>query len=286
MRKLFVIPLIFLITPVFGYQWPSNKDKIKYVFGTEIGEAFLDGVEFFNSDQGVYPMADGEVLFYEENLRFGDTKYSEDEGNILYIKHKGNFSGIYRNFKINNDSNLVKNINQGDLLGTANMGDSPFTFSLYDEIKNEFINPQQVLPRVEDDQKPVIGDVKLVAGGVEYKLTRNRSISAGYYSLYIDTYDVMKIAKVYRKITPFQIYVFVDGFENFNVSFSSIKEINEKMYVSGDQDILLDDIKDNKGFYYGGEIYLTTGKSLIEIVIKDIDGNESSRSIPIKIGEI
>lgn len=286
MGKLFILLLIILVVPAFGYQWPSNKDKINYIFGTEKNEVFLDGVEFLSTGQGVYPMADGEVLFYEENMCFGDSKYPADEVNILYIKHKGNFSGIYRNFRTNSDLNFVKNIHQGDLLGTANIENSSFTFSLYDEIKSEFINPQQVLPRIEDDQKPVIGSIKLSTDKIEYNLTRNRTISAGYYSLYIDTYDVMKIDGVYRKVTPFQIYVFVDGFENFNISFSSIKEVNEKIYVSGDQDVLIDYVKDDKGFYYGGEIYLTTGKSLIEIVIKDIHGNESSKSIPIKIGDL
>lgn len=285
MKNILFILLLFTLGNLYSYQWPSNKDKLNYIFGSEKDSRFLDGVEFLNNGQGVYPMADGEVIFYQDSMCFGDLKYSEDEGNILYIKHGGDFSGIYRNFISNNDFENVESIYQGDLIGTAAMEDLPFTFSLLDEVKGEFVNPQQILPRVEDTERPVIGKVKLLAGEAEYRLTRNRTIPAGYYTLYIDTYDVIKIGKLYRKITPFQIYVFVDGFENFNISFSSVKEVNDKIYISGDEDLLLEKVKDENGFYFGGEISLTSGKSLIEIVIKDIQGNESSRSIPIKIGK-
>lgn len=285
MRNIIFVLLLFTIHSLYSYQWPSSKDKINYIFGSEIDSRFLDGVEFLNTGQGIYPMADGEVIFYQDSMCFGDLKYSEDEGNILYIKHGGDFSGIYRNFTSNNDFEFINEIYQGDLIGTATMKDLPFTFSLLDEIKEEFVNPQQILPRVEDKERPVIGNVILVAGDTRYRLTRNRTIPAGYYKLYIDTYDVIKIGEKYRKITPFQIYVLVDGFENFNISFSSIKEVNEKIYISGDEDIPLEMVKDENGYYFGGEVSLTSGKSLIEIVIKDIHGNESSRYIPIKIGK-
>lgn len=283
MRNIIIVLLLFTINSLYSYQWPSSKDDINFVFCSEVDSRFLDGVEFSNSGQGVYPMADGEIVYYQDSMIYGDLKYSKDEGNVLYIKHSGDYSGIYRNFSTNNDFETLEQIHQSDLIGTADMKDLPFSFSLLDEKQEKFMNPQLILPTVEDVDRPVIGNVSLVAGKDIYRLARNKTIPAGYYKLYIDTYDVIKIGNKYRKITPFQIYVFVDGFKNFDISFSSIKQVNEKIYISGDEDLLLEEVKDENGYYYGGELSLTSGKSSIEIVIKDIHGNESSRSIPIKI---
>lgn len=285
MRLIFSTLLFFIFTNLFSYQWPSAKSEINYIFGSYRSDQFLDGVEFRDGSHPVYPMADGEVIYYSQGFSFGDTRYENSDDNTLVIEHKGNFSAIYRNFSTNKDYSDSEFISQSDLLGISDSEDSPFVFSVYDEVKMEYINPQLILPRVEDDNKPVINGVKLVGNGTSYELTRNKVVPTGYYKLYIDTYDVMKIDNRLRKVTPFQIYVFVDGFKNFTISFSSFKEVDEKIYLSGDEDIPLDNIMED-GYYFGGEHYLTRGKSQIEIVIEDIYGNETSRSIPIRIGEI
>lgn len=286
MRKFLLVLLIPFAALIWAYQWPSAKSEINYIFGTNSDDVYLDGVEFNNGSHPVYPMADGEVVYYSQGFSFGDTVYENSDNNTLIIEHKGNFSGVYRNFSSTKDYSDSKFISQSDLLGIADTKDSPFTFSVYDDVKMEYINPQQILPRIDDTDRPVINSVKILGNGKSYELKRNRVVPTGYYQLYIDTYDVMRIGDRLRKVTPFKIYVFIDGLEIFTISFSSFKEIDENIYLSGGEEIPQSSVLSKDGYYYGGEHYLTRGKSLIEIVIEDIYGNETSRSIPIKIGEL
>jgi len=275
--------LYFAITAVFSYQWPSNKDYLSSVFGSFTGDNILDGIEFDSENQAIYPITDGEIVFYQDSFEFGDLDYNGEEGNILILKHVGEFKSIYRNFSTSDSFTQTKNLSKSELIGVSSGVYDSFIFSLYDDKKDSYINPQQILPFLLDDRKPVISSVYIDNLETRGKLTRNISLNPGLSRIYIDAWDVVRIRGKYKKFTPFSVNVFVDGFERYNTSFSSLKEIDKTIYLSGNSDVPLKDIISGGTLLYGGDVYLTTGSSLIEIVIKDIEGNEASRSYPVVV---
>ncbi|OQY40058.1 MAG: hypothetical protein B6229_02610 [Spirochaetaceae bacterium 4572_7] len=285
MKKTFllVILMIFSFSSLFSYQWPSNKKFLSSFFGSVKGSTVQDGIEFVGSNQAIYPLTDGEILYYQDNFQFGDLNYSGAEGNILVLKHKGEFNSFYRNFQPIDKFDFLKNIKQSEMLGVSVIGSDNFMFSVYDSVNTSYINPQQILPFLEDEKKPVISRLYLENEGKRYRISRNKQVPGGLSTLYIDAWDVVMINNKLRRFSPFSLNVFIDGFEKYNVSYSSIKEIDDNLYLHGDEDVLLDKFVSGDGLLFGGDIYFTRGRSLIEIVVKDIDGNEASKSYSVVI---
>lgn len=282
MKQLTLISLI-IITSVnlSAYQWPSNKDFLTSLFGTSYSDSIQDGIKFTSEDQAIYPLADGEIIFYQESFEFGDLDYYGAEGNILVLKHAGEFKSIYRNFNSIDSFNLTDSISKTEMLGVSSNEYDNFIFSIYDDKKESYINPQQILPFLEDERNPVINGVYVKNQGTRIKLSRNKKLISGEYHIFIDAWDIVKVRNRYMKFTPFSVNVFVDGFERYNISFSSLKEIDNILYLSGGSDIPVTDFLSGGTMLYGGEVFLTTGRSLIEIVIKDIYGNEASKSYSV-----
>ncbi len=282
MKQLTLISLIFIIAGnLFAYQWPSNKDFLSSLFGTTYKDSIQDGIEFISEDQAIYPLADGEIIFYQEGFEFGDLDYYGEEGNILVLKHAGEFKSIYRNFNSTDNFTLTDKIFKTEMLGVSSNEYDNFIFSIYDDKKESYINPQQILPFLEDDRTPVINGVYVKSQNERIKLSRNKKLTSGEFTIFVDAWDIIKVRDRYMKFVPFSVNVFVDGFERYNISFSSLKEIDNTLYISGESDYSLTDFLSGGTMLYGGEVFLTTGRSLIEIVIKDIEGNEASKSYSV-----
>ena len=279
--KILILLLIFFNIYLFSYQWPANKDFLKSLFGSINGNVLQDGIEFRSEGQAIYPLAAGELIYYQDVLSFGDNSFQGNDGNLMVLKHVGEFKSIYRNFSSLENFNYSDYIRESEMIGVSDKNNDNFMFSVYDDKIEAYINPQQLLPYLEDDKSPVISSVLLRSKNNEIKISRNKKLPAGEYLLYINAWDLVSIAGQIRRFSPFSIYVFIDGFERYNISFSSIKEIDESLYLSGESDVSVDKIISGGDLIFGGEIFLTRGRSLIEVVIKDIDGNEASKSYSV-----
>jgi len=281
-KKLLFITTVFVsINLLYSYQWPTNKDYLKSLFGSVSDGMIQDGIRFYNINQAVYPLDDGEIIYYQDSFDFGDLDYFGGDGNILVLKHIGGFKSIYRNFSTTDNFESTDTMKKTEMIGISSSISDDFMFSIYDDKKNAYINPQQILPFLLDNRKPVIGGVFLEADGRSFKLSRNKVLPAGDSTLLIDAWDVVKVRERYLKFSPFRVNVFVDGFERYNASFSSIKEIDGQMILSGESDVPMEKFITKSGMLFGGDIFLTNGRSLIEVVIRDIDGNEASKSYSV-----
>lgn len=280
-KILFMIIALTSVNLLFSYQWPTNKDYLKSLFGTVNEGTVQDGIKFYGVGQAIYPLADGEIIYYQDSFVFGDLDYTGDEGNILVLRHLGEFKSIYRNFSTTDSYELSKDLKKTEMVGISDNSSDDFIFSIYDDKRQAYINPQQILPFLLDDRKPVIRGVFLENEGNEYKLARNKILPSGSSTLTINAWDIVTVKGRYMKFIPFRVNVFVDGFERYNASFSSIKEIDGEMFLSGESDIPMDKILSVGDMLFGGDIYLTNGRSLIEVVVRDIDGNETSKSYSV-----
>ncbi len=284
MKNLFLsIYLILTIGSIFSYQWPSNKDFLKSFFGTSLGSSVQDGVKFFSNEQAIYPLSDGEIIYYQDDFSFGENGFHGDDGNVMVLTHVGEFKSVYRNFTAIENFDNFKSVNETEMLGIANKNYDDFIFSIYDDKIEAYINPQQLLPFLEDKRNPVISSVYLENQDIRIKISRNKVLPSGESRLYIDCWDVVKISNKLKKFIPFSIYVFIDGFERYNTSFSSIKELDGELYLGGDSEVSVKDLLSGEGLIYGGDVFLTRGRSLVEVVVRDIDGNEASKSYPVLV---
>lgn len=284
MKRIFLVGLTLInLLSISAYQWPCNRDYLSSIFGNISNGNVEDGIRFTNDGQAIYPLATGEVIFYQDEFNFGDTTFHSDAGNMLVLKHVGEFKSYYSNFHSDMNFSLMDSVNKSEMLGTSSSDFDKFKFSVFDERRKLYINPQQILPYLNDENRPVISSVVINNLGKEIKLSRNRRVPAGDSSIYINAWDVIKVNERAKKFTPFSVNVFVDGFERYNSSLSAIKEVDGFIYISGDSDIPIGDFISGGNMIFGGDIFLTKGRSLIEIVIKDIDGNEASKSYSVVV---
>jgi len=283
-KRVFLYYFILLTTfSTYSYQWPSSKDFLSKLFGANENLRIVDGIKFSSDNQSIYPLTDGEVIFYQDSFEFGDLDYKGEEGNLLVLKHIGEFNSIYRNFILSDNLNTQININKTDIIGISGNSWDEFIFSVYDNKNDSYINPQQILPFLEDGTTPVINNVYIMNNDVLEPLYMNKRVLGGESILYIDSWDVIYIKGKYSRFVPFSVNVFVDGFERYNISFSSLKEIEDDIYLSGFSDVPLKNFLSIPSYLFGGKVFLTNGRSLIEVVVKDINGNETSKSFSLLV---
>lgn len=275
--------LCFLLSSsLFAFQWPSDySNMISSFYTRSLDNTYKDGLVFKGESLSVFPMSDGEVVFQSEGMEWGKQSIMPSEGDFLILEHKGQYRSVYQGYE-SLSFGAQNKYRMTDLLGT--MTDSEFLFALYDTKLQQYVNPQLVLPVQEDLYAPVIGSVVLESGQTTYRVVNNVEVPDGMALLYFDAWDIIISGGKQIKTMPYSIYIFIDGLEVFKVSFDALREIDNKIYLIGDENIDTELFRTSEKNIYAGKIYLNRGRSIIEVVVRDIFGNETSRSYALRVG--
>jgi hypothetical protein len=151
---------------------------------------------------------------------------------------------------------------------------------------SQVVNPLVSLPSPEDSAVPRVEGVRLRASGDEalgIELGSRSSAPAGEYDLLIEAYDLSAQADFFRPMAPFSFRVFLNGEEKLNLRFEAIKTSDYRHTVVGSSMIGVESLYRGKWIFRLGTLRLNPGDAMIEVVVSDFAGNESSKTFRVSV---
>lgn len=166
----------------------------------------------------------------------------------------------------------------GDVLGRA--GTSGYhsgreaSFTLFDRVKRQYLNPQILLPPVRDDRAPVVRGVSLMTtGGRALSLGETRTLRQGTYQIVADILDPLAAADASPR-APYSVRLLIDGKEVVRYLYDAARSDDGRLRFFGPAR------RDSETYYLEdgrvrlGEFLLPRGRTTLVLIVADYAGNE------------
>ncbi|MDX9799976.1 MAG: M23 family metallopeptidase [Spirochaetia bacterium] len=284
MKKYFVILLLLITTSaLFPLQWPVEKWVLQSTFGENRGNHYHTGIGIGGGEQKVLSVADGEIVYYQEENAF--SSLPSELGNFIIIEHERELRTTYANLKKDSlEKNSIK-VKSGDkiaLIGDSGASSGPnLHFEVVDLELNEIVNPLMLLPPAGDRTKPSIKEVFIEMAGTkeEIKLLNRNNIKAGKYDFSAVIYDTSEYVDYFCQLAPYKINVYINGEEAAVISYNSIKKDDKSLVLSSNMKKVSDYYKNtlNSWHVYLGQFDISAGVVRVEIAASDFAGNEAAK---------
>ncbi len=279
--KLIIVFLVVLVIVPFAVRWPVDNIVLTATFGENRGDHFHSGIDLAGGEQAIYPMDDGELVFY-----FEEDEYSNDIptglGSFVVLEHPRGIRSVYTHLKKN--SMIRKDIyTQDDIIGligeTGGSIGKHLHFEVIDMQFGHVVNPLIPLPPLADYTDPVINTVKLVNSKSSYTLYENTSIPAGSYKIILELQDQSQWVKnYYCPMAPYKINMFLNGEEIVFFSLDKLIPENGRQVMSMSDDFAFNDLYIDKWQISVGELVLSQARSKLKLIVDDFAGNETSKN--------
>lgn len=277
MKKSFIFCALSLISiNLFAFGWPvenTESNSINSYFGQNRGDTLSTSL-VFSEPTLVKSVEKGELLVLMTEEQDDSDFFPTTLGTSVIISHEDDLISVYGNLDKNTiNSELTKHTHiqsQTVLAATGMSGwqnnNSSLEFQIIDTKNDVAINPKILLDRLNNEFELFFSNVTLKnKNDVSFDLRTQRSFPAGVYRIY------QKRDKV---VSPYKTNVLLNGIISDQISYDTIKEENNKLYVIGKKKYTSSNIYPNKENQLLGEVMLTPGKNTLTIIISDFLGNQ------------
>ncbi len=279
--------IVILCSPMTALEWPTDTPAITEAFAQNTG----DGPSFGTSFTGPGPIratSGGEVI-YARQRRDTASGLPSGLGAWMAIDHADGLISVYGRLDAATLPAERTMVERGSLLGypSHTAPESPiFYFSLIDRTAGRYVNPAILMSRLPDDKQPSIRSIRLVDSESQtLALPTTRSIKQGDYHIFLETYDQMGEAKAIhaKQIAPVSVSCLLDGEERFAFDFETLQVENGLVYLETKSKREANDVYEANGEYHLGKLRLTRGKSVLQLIVRDIAGNERNVSYLLNV---
>ncbi len=257
-------------------EWPIAGGVPALTFGSRRAGRFLPSMAVGPAGAPVRAVSPGEITF----LFDGDKLPSGlpcPLGGIVAMSHPDGMISVYGRMERGSLPFYLRSVAAGDILGRA--GTSGYfagreaSFTLFDRVKRQYLNPQVLLPPVRDDRAPAVRGVFLAAGGRTYPLGETRTLRQGTYEVVADILDPLSAPDAAPR-APYSIRLLIDGKEVVRYLYDAARAEDGRLRFFGparrDSDsYFLDD-----GRIRLGQFLLARGRTTLVLLVSDYAGNE------------
>jgi hypothetical protein len=190
---------------------------------------------------------------------------------------------IYGRYEKDSENRYLSQAEQGAPIARA--GSSGWSnrkglyFSLYDRRERRWVNASMVIPPFSDTVPPQIMGVQLRnADGRVMEGARLRSVSQGRYTILVNVFDILSETQR-LPLAPHRIACSVNGTEAGSLSLETICARDGMLMVT--RNGLIPALRAYAQYpaFEAGEVHLSRGQAILEIIVHDIAGNFRSSSI-------
>lgn len=269
-----VLPLLSAL------QWPVDIAYMKESFLDEKSGERQAGLSFESYD-AMRPYDYGETVFRYIPDVYGGLPGSEDA--LLVLEHENGFQSIYTGITPEEVRADRSRISAGEYLKAPAGGEAlhSCTFYIRDAHLNQLVNPLLLLPVPRDTVKPLIESVILRDESGRYELIGPEEpvvVPVGNYQVFIRAVD--ETSQGIRQMPySFALYNLGSLLMERQLDAVILKD-NVRSFKDGAS---LNSIFPEKETLHLGEIILTSGRSLLEVSVFDVQGNEGTRSIELQV---
>ncbi len=277
---------------LWSFQWPVGHKVLTATFGESRWNHYHTGIDIGGGAQIVRPVEDGEVIYFYDGWRRTRTPPS-GLGSFVVIEHERGIRSLYAHLEPGSVSALPERVSAEEPVGIigesgASLG-KHLHLELIDSEIGSYVNPLLVLPSLRDTVTPEIRGVRYLPSGSEPSmtpivLTRGMTVPSGDHRLLVELFDISEYVAYYCPMAPYRTTGFFNGSEVFDFTFDSLAERNGTLVLgTGGDAIAFDELYHDDWIIDAGVVPFRVGEIQIEIVARDVAGNEASYRIPISV---
>lgn len=273
----------------FSLDWPVKTIALTATFGESRNDHFHNGIDLGGGEQPVYPVQEGEIIFYQEEGEFEDD-LPAGLGSFVLLESKGGILSSYGHLKKGSIEKSKTLLTSKDVIGI--IGDTGYSFgkhlhlTLYDRELGQTVNPLLALPSLEDKRKPIIRNVFLSKGDETISLENFMSVKPGQYELVTESYDLSEFVSYFCPMAPYGMLVLAQGEEVMSLIFDALAmESTNLVLLNKGKPLAFEDLYGEIWKTKSAPIVLSPGKLGLEVVVSDFAGNQSIRQYVILVAE-
>jgi len=282
MKKQFLLLAAFLLcNSLTALEWPLPDAVMVRNFGfNDRGRPSLGTV--FEGEGEMLAAGDGELLFSCTGKELA-SRLPSPLGAWTAVDHDDGLISIYARGGNETGNPPQPGISRGIPIAAAgNSGwsrRSGFYFALYDRKERRWVNASMVISPFPDTVPPQIVGIQLrKADGRLLDGSQLRTLSQGRYAIVVNTYDTLLETRK-LPLAPHRIVCSVNGEEAGALSFETICARNGMLMMSRNALIPAERVCASYPAFEAGEVHLSRGQAILEVIVQDIAGNSRSASI-------
>jgi hypothetical protein len=279
MAKYFLIIAALLGWPIAAMDWPLPDAAMVRNFGfndrgrPELGTAF-EGAGQICAAEG------GEVIF-SSSAKALASRLPSPLGAWTAVDHGDGLISVYGRYNDEGKPRPYSRVARGVPIASAGSSGwsrrDGFYFMLYDRKERRWVNASMVITPFPDAVPPQIMGIQLRnADGRLFEGAQLRNVSQGRYTIMVNTIDNREARGV--PLAPHRIVCSVNGEEAGSLSFETISARDGILTVS--RNGLVPALRVYAGYpgFEAGEVNLSRGQAILEVIVLDIAGNSRSAS--------
>lgn len=278
-NKLVLFSVVIMAMISTSFRWPVSDGIVTSLFGESRGDHFHDGVDVISSNDNVFPLGQG-TLLYAWNKSYFPLENYWGGGNYKVVKHKNGLLSIYMHLQ--DADNFKQEYGDNDVIGyigdTGHSYGRHLHFSVLNPGKKESINPVKLIPAIDDNKAPDILNFYFRIDNKYVRINNNADIRlTKHYPLLIEIRDTIKGNE---KLGIYKLKAVFNGKEILNIDFSSIGFNSNRLTVNGKT---FDALFDEKGYYKIGGLVYNSGINTLTVTAADLNENTSEKTFTINV---
>ncbi len=266
------LSVLLINSSLFAFEWPIenlSEDAVKSYFGQNKGGLISSSMTFSEQTE-VHNVENGHVLLVIKNDEDEGDFFPSALGSSVIIAHNDNLISVYANLDDQSMNINSLSISKGTVI--ANTGNTAWQssqngleFQILDNKKNAAINPKVLMNRVENENPLTLTKIQLQnKEGNFINLNEVKSFPSGVYRIYEKRNSIT---------VPYKTNILINGEAVDQISFDTIRQENNKIYISGKKKYTSSDVYPDDELLLLGEVMFTRGKATLGINVTDFLNN-------------
>lgn len=284
-RNIFVLCFIFLSFSMNAFEWPQENvepTSLHSYFGRRRGNSISTSM-VFSDPEPINCTEDGKLLIVMTDEADDSIFFPCAYGTSVIVSHDDSLLSVYGNLDKESIQESLENkteLKTGEYIGYPGNsgwqdGTSSLEFQIIDTKKACAINPKILITRTNTEIPLVLENIILEnKAGLKYSLATQKSIPSGIYKIY---------QKQNKIAVPYRTTITINGVVVDQISYDTVNQENNKIYVSGKKKYTGTDLYPNKELHLLGESMFTAGKLTLGISLVDFLGKQNQQIFNITV---
>ena len=282
LKRVFRVLLFLTALSASALQWPVDIDSMSSSFLEDRDGVVQTGLVFEGYDT-MHPFDNGEVVYRYIPEAYG--ALPQGDSSLLVLSHDNGFQSIYTGITGQETRSDRSRLSAGEFLkAPAESGDEGAgfcRFSIRDAKLNQIVNPLILLPVPADSRSPRLVSVILQDEDNSFELMSGEEelvLPAGNYSVYVKAEDFTN--RGVRQM-PYSFSLYNLGTLLLERKLDALQQQGgDRVFQDGTSMVSVFSMPE---YLLLGDIVMTSGRSIMEISMEDIHGNEGSESFDIEV---
>jgi hypothetical protein len=292
MKGLFSVLFTVCALAAWAYDWPAPDMRVIKTFGQRTAGTVLPGIEVQTLSPVLTAPDNGDVVFVFRPESQTVQNLPSGLGGFIALAHDNNLRSVTSRI-IPVATENKRSFRRGEPLGQAEVqtgvSESRHRLFVFDQQLGELVNPLLVFPALTDGKLPLIYDVTAYPEGQgdSVSLLGRGTLGVGYWKIHVQVSDPVtyfpaagkeKGAEGQRGVYAVEAYL--NGSEVFNTNLDSFQEKGGRWQLKG-MGVFLDDVLVQDQEWNLGQVFFNQGTNILEIVVKDFQGNQAGKTFRI-----